>query len=249
MTYCVAIRLAEALIFASDSRTNAGVDNVSTFRKMYWFEVAGDRAIVMLNSGNLATTQTVVSLLRKRVAQDPDHILNAPSMFDVAGLVGDTVAEVVHRYTSDTHSQSAGVDFTCSFLVGGQIRGEVPRLFLVYPQGNFIEATNETPFLQIGEGKYGKPVLDRVIRFDTSISEAIKCALVSFDSTMRSNLSVGMPIDLAVIQTDDFGQVRLTTLNEDDPYFTGIRRNWGDGLRRVFAGLPDADWLSRLTPS
>lgn len=164
MTYCAALNLKDGLVFASDSRTNAGVDHIATFRKMHLFQQPGERAIVLLNSGNLATTQSVVSLLRARTLHDGEHLLNISSLYDAARLVGETVREVVDR---DTGQQASNIDFGCSFLVGGQIRGEQPRLFNVYPQGNFIESSTDTPFFQIGESKYGKPILDRVIRYET----------------------------------------------------------------------------------
>lgn len=242
MTYCVAMRLEAGLLFASDSRTNAGVDHISTFRKMHIFETPGERLIVLLNSGNLATTQSVINLLRQRAAHEDKHILNVETLYDAAVLVGSTVKEVVAR-DADEHSMRQGVDFSASFLVGGQIRGEKPRLFNIYPQGNFIEATTDTPYFQIGESKYGKPIIDRVLRFSTPLPEAAKCTLISFDSTIRSNLSVGLPIDMLLYRTDSFAPASPHRVLEDDPYFRRLHKGWGEGLRRVFSRLPDEDWF------
>jgi len=242
MTYCVGMVLDEGLIFASDSRTNAGVDHVATFRKMNVIAVPGERQIVLLNAGNLATTQSVVSLLKSRLSHDAANLYTVSSLYQAAEMVGSTVREVLAR-DGDGQTQSQGVDYGCSFLVGGQIRGEPPRLFQVYPQGNFIEATPDTPYLQIGEAKYGKPIIDRVIRHDTPLAQAIKCTLISFDSTIRSNLSVGLPIDLLWQQRDDFDFAPRHRVTEDDPYFLALRQGWGEGLRSVFGQLPDALWF------
>ncbi len=247
MTYCVAMSLHEGMLFASDSRTNAGVDNVSTFSKMTVFEVAdgpNQRCIVTVNAGNLATTQAVISQLRRQAASEESHVLNLPSMFDVAELFGQTIKRAISHSSEEQLSQ-ASVDFSCTFLVGGQIRGEAPRLFLIYPQGNFIEATSDTPYFQIGESKYGKPIIDRVVRPETSIGEALKSALVSFDSTMKSNLSVGLPIDVAILKRDHLKLAMRYRVDEDDTYFQGIRKAWGQGLRQVFQGLPQPDWFHR----
>ena len=242
MTYCVGMVLDEGLIFASDSRTNAGVDHVATFRKMNVIALPGERQIVLLNAGNLATTQSVVSLLKSRLSHDAANLYTVSSLYQAAEMVGSTVREVLAR-DGDGQTQSQGVDYGCSFLVGGQIRGEPPRLFQVYPQGNFIEATPDTPYLQIGEAKYGKPIIDRVIRHDTPLAQAIKCTLISFDSTIRSNLSVGLPIDLLWQQRDDFDFAPRHRVTEDDPYFLALRQGWGEGLRSVFGQLPDALWF------
>jgi len=243
MTYCVAMRLRAGLLFASDSRTNAGVDHIATFRKMNVFEVPGERLITLLNAGNLATTQSVVSLLRQRSTANGRHLLNLGSMYDVAELVGRTVKEVVTRDSEGGGQLHQGVDFGANFIVGGQIRGEEPRMFHIYPQGNFIEATEDTPYLQIGESKYGKPIIDRVIDFDSTLTEATKCALISFDSTIRSNLSVGLPLDMLLYRTDSFAPAKPHRITEEDPYFSALRRGWGGGLKRVFADLPDGDWF------
>jgi len=243
MTYCVAMRLDAGLLFASDSRTNAGVDHIATFRKMSIFERPGERLIVLLSAGNLATTQSVVSLLRQRLEHHEEkHLLNCESMYDVAELVGRTVKEIVKR-DANAESEGQGVDFGGSFIVGGQIKGEAPRLFHVYSQGNFIEASDDTPYFQIGESKYGKPIIDRVVRRDTSLKEAAKCTLISFDSTIRSNLSVGLPIDMLLHRADSFAPADPHRITGDDPYFNKLRRGWGEGLRKVFEKLPDEDWF------
>ena len=242
MTYCVAMALNEGLLFASDSRTNAGVDHISTFSKMTLFEVPGERVIVLLNSGNLATTQTVINLLRKAVGTDRPNLLAASSMFDCATMVGETVRSVISQ-NAGQQAQVGNVDFTCSFIVGGQIAGESQRLFLVYPQGNFIEATEDTTYFQIGESKYGKPIIDRVVKPATPIDEALKCALVSFDSTMRSNLSVGLPLDVALVRRDALRVGFRHRVDIDDEYFGSLRTGWSQGLKRVFNELPAPDWL------
>jgi putative proteasome-type protease len=244
MTYCVAMSLNEGLLFMSDSRTNAGVDHVSTFSKMTVWEQPGERVIVMVNAGNLATTQTVVSTLRKRTSTDEVNIMNTTSMFDAAGLLGDAVRSVIDLHEKSQLSQSA-VDFSCTFLIGGQIKGEAPRLFLVYPQGNFIESTTDTAYFQIGESKYGKPIIDRVVNPETRFDEAVKCALVSFDSTIKSNLSVGLPIDLALVNKDAYCIGLRHRVDEEDAYFKSVRIGWGRGLRKVFNELPSPDWLAK----
>lgn len=230
------------MLFASDSRTNAGVDHVSTFRKMQTFEREGERQLILLSAGNLATTQSVVSLLRQRAKAEPDghNIYTVASMYDAACLVGETLREIGQR-DGPALSQS-NIDFGCSFLLGGQIAGEHQRLFNLYPQGNFIEATIDTPYFQIGEAKYGKPIIDRVISYQTALPEAAKCALISFDSTMKSNLSVGLPIDMLLYRADSLGAGLKRRVEEDDAYFQQIRRGWGESLRAAFASLPTADW-------
>jgi len=242
MTYCVAMNLASGMLFASDSRTNAGVDHVSVFRKMQFFQQPDERLLVMLSAGNLATTQSVVSLLRQRAANDRNAqtILNVPSMYDAACLVGDTLREIADR-DGPALSQS-NIEVGCSFLLGGQIRGEAPRLFNIYPQGNFIEATTDTPYFQIGEAKYGKPIIDRVVHYHTPVADAAKCALISFDSTMKSNLSVGLPIDMLLYDRDDFGPGIHKRITEHDPYFQQLHQGWGQALRDAFAALPPMLW-------
>ena len=242
MTYCVGMVLEAGLVFASDSRTNAGVDHVSTFCKMTVVETPGQGVIVMLNSGNLATTQQVISRIKQQAIDADKPLTSHASMFSVAELVGSELRKTIHTAVNEAPEQS-DVDFTATFLVGGQVKGEAPRLFMVYPQGNFIESTTDTPFFQIGESKYGKPILDRVIQPAISMSQAIKCALVSFDSTIKSNLSVGLPIDVAMIKTNDFQVTKRHRIDSEDTYFRDLRSSWSQGLRQVFGQLPDPDWL------
>ena len=242
MTYCVAMSLDAGMIFASDSRTIAGVDQISRFSKMRVFANDGERVLVTLTSGNLSITQNVLSTLDQRVrtGESTLHLMNAPSMFDVARLVGDALREVKTR--DGPYLVQNNIDSSANFIVGGQVRGEPPRLFQVYGEGNFIEATADTPYFQIGESKYGKPVIDRVINRQTALSAATKCILVSFDSTMRSNISVGLPIDLVAIETDALRLKLQRRIDESDPYFRMVHEQWGEGLRRVFADLPDPSW-------
>lgn len=242
MTYCVGMVLDEGLVFASDSRTNAGVDHVSTFCKMTVVETPGQGIIVMLNSGNLATTQQVISRIKQHAIDAEKPLTSHASMFTVAELVGRELRKTIHTTMNEAPEQS-DVDFTATFLVGGQVKGEAPRLFMVYPQGNFIESTADTPFFQIGESKYGKPILDRVIQPSISMSQAIKCALVSFDSTIKSNLSVGLPIDVAMVKTDDLRVTKRHRIDAEDSYFRDLRSSWSQGLRQVFGQLPDPQWL------
>ncbi len=243
MTYCVAMRLRAGLLFASDTRTNAGVDHIASFRKMYQFQIPHQREIVILTAGNLATTQSVISLLNQRLHADGEHLLNVPTLYDAAVLLGRTLKEVVNRDSADQHN---GVDFGANMLIGGQIKGEGPRLFHVYPQGNFIESTEDTPYFQIGESKYGKPIIDRVVRFDTTpLDEAAKCTLVSFDSTIQSNLSVGLPIDMLMLRANQFEMAMKPPhrIERDDAYFQSLRKGWSAGLRKVFDDLPNEPWF------
>lgn len=241
MTYCIGLLLDAGLVMASDSRTNAGVDHVATFPKMNVFCRDGERVLVVLTSGNLAISQAVINRLRQGMAaEDGSHLLNASSMFEAARLVGEAVRAVHHEDAE--HLRKHQAEFNQAILLGGQIKGEKPRLFNIYAAGNFIESVPETPYFQIGETKYGKPILDRVIRSGTDLDEAAKCTLISFDSTIRSNLSVGMPIDLFMYHTDSFShdcQIRIT---ETDPYFNALRKGWSEGLKKVFAELPDPAW-------
>jgi putative proteasome-type protease len=233
MTYCVAMSLAEGLVFVSDSRTNAGVDHIATFRKLHVFGIAGERLLVLQSAGNLATSQSVIALLRHRLTGNEEHLDNVHTLFDAATLVGATLREVMDR---DSHAE--GIDLGCSFLLGGQIRGEAPQLFNIYPQGNFIQATPDTPYFQIGESKYGKPILDRALHYKTSLQHALRSALISFDSTIRSNLSVGMPLDLLVYRADTLEVPQGYRIEEGDAYFEGIRQQWGSGLRQLLGELP-----------
>jgi putative proteasome-type protease len=242
------MKLAEGLVMASDSRTNAGVDHIATFRKMAVFEEPGEAVIVLLSAGNLATTQSTLSVLRQRL-RDPDtpNLYNQGSLYDVVVLVGAALREIVHR-DSQHHRRHDEVDYGCSFLVGGQIKGEEPRLFHIYPQGNFIEASADTPFFQIGEAKYGKPILDRVIQYDTTLKEAAKCVLISFDSSIRSNVSVGLPIDMVCYRRDSLRVEQQHRIGETDEYFQMIRREWSQGLRQIFSRIPDPPyWIAPPT--
>lgn len=241
MTYCAGIMLDTGLVFASDSRTHAGVDNIARFCKMTVFERAGDRVIVLLSSGNLAGTQAVISLLKQRNANDKTpNLWSAASMFDAAMLVADAMRDVDRR--DGQHLAASAISFNASFIMGGQIPGEPPRLFRIYTQGNFIEASLETPYFQTGETKYGKPIIDRVITRSTSLNDAAKCVLVSFDSTMSSNLSVGMPIDLICYQRDSLEVRMRRRFDEGDAYFSTLGKQWTEGTRQVFTRLPDLDW-------
>lgn len=244
MTYCVAALVDDGIVFASDSRTSAGPDNIAIYGKMVTWEVPGERVVVVLSSGNLATTQSVISLLRMRSkevtgAPQPKGVLGVQRMYEVADLVGDTLREVVEREKSVRES---GVDIDCSFIVGGQIGQHRPRLFRVYPEGNFIEATTDTPYFQIGETKYGKPIIDRVVRANTPLKQVAKAILVSFDSTIRSNLTVGLPIDLLAYERDALRVTNRRRFVQGDKYFSDISGAWSAGLRRAFAEVPDIPW-------
>ena len=245
MTYCIGIRLNAGLVFLSDSRTNAGIDQISIFRKMIVYENPGDRFMVLLSAGNLSISQSVREILQlEKVDRGPDQpaltIWNADSMFDAVRVLGAAVRRV---YQQDGPSlRAAGIDFNASMIFGGQIRGEAMRLFLVYSAGNFIEATRETCFFQVGESKYGKPILDRVLVPDTPLDEAAKCALVSMDSTLKSNLSVGLPLDLLVYREGSLQSDQIVCIDERNPYFQMIHSTWGERLREVFEGITDPVW-------
>lgn len=241
MTYCVAVMLDAGIVFASDSRTNAGVDQIAIFRKMHVIARDGDRLITILSSGNLSISQSAINLLELQMRGDSNKtVLHAASMYEVADMVGNALREVRRR--DGPFLQQSSIDASASFLVGGQIRGEPQRLFHVYSEGNFIEATPETPYFQIGESKYGKPVIDRVITRHTSLLDAAKCVLVSFDSTMRSNISVGLPIDLLVYHNGSLRPGIRRRIDENDAYFNMIHTEWGEGLKRVFAQIPNPQW-------
>lgn len=245
MTYCCAIKTNAGLVFLSDSRTNAGVDAISTFRKMLIYERPGDRFMVMLSAGNLSISQSVREILQTEQVHDAGtgesiSIWNAHSMFDAARVLGSAVRRVNHRDGAALRQE--GLDFNVSMILGGQIAGESMRLFQVYSAGNFIEATNETPYFQIGESKYGKPVLDRVITPETPLQEAAKCALVSMDSTLKSNLSVGLPLDLVVYEADQLQTDRVVCIDYENPYFKMLHNTWGERLRQVFDSIEDPQW-------
>ena len=250
MTYCVAIKLNAGLVFLSDSRTNAGLDQISTFRKMIIYEKQNDRFMVLLSAGNLSISQSVREILQVEQLRDenggaPITIWNAKSMFDAARVLGAAIRRVHERDAADL--QASGVDFNVSMVFGGQIRGEGMRLFQVYSAGNFIEATSETPYFQVGESKYGKPVLDRVITPETPLDEASKCALVSMDSTLKSNLSVGLPLDMVVYEVDSFQSNKIVCIDIDNPYFRMLHDNWGKKLREVFDSIEDPMWNGGVT--
>ena len=238
MTYCVAIRLKAGMIFASDTRTNAGIDNISTFRKMYQYGIEGERFLTLQTAGNLATSQAVFGKIRQAIDQNLERNLHhATSLFEAAQMVGECVREVTSY--SQTLAQDSG-GFTSSFILGGQIKGQAPEIFLIYPEGNFIKATTDTPFFQLGEFKYGKPILDRSLDYDSSLQDALKAILISFDSTLRSNLSVGLPIDLMVYQTDSLALPVGKRIDENDEYFRLLRTRWSEGLRQIFDTVPES---------
>lgn len=245
MTYCVAAKLSAGLVFLSDSRTNAGLDNISTFRKMMVYEKAGDRFMVLLSAGNLSISQSVREILQIEQLKDPEGgepitIWNAKSMFDAARVLGSAIRRVHER--DGEALRKADLDFNVALVLGGQIRGEAMRLFQVYSAGNFIEATDETPYFQLGESKYGKPVLDRVLTPETPLAEAAKCVLVSMDSTIKSNLSVGLPLDLVVYEADSFKTDKIVCIDHDNPYYQMMHNNWGRKLREVFDSIEDPVW-------
>ncbi len=235
MTYCLAIRMNSGLVFAGDTRTNAGVDRVATYRKLYTFGNGTSHALVLMSSGNLATTQALVETVSRSVA-DSSGLFSEKSLYDCAQRVGQFLVDIIRR--GSEQSINKGIDFGSNIILGGQIKGEAPRLFHIYPQGNFIEASVETPFLQIGEEKYGKPILDRIIKPDTAIDQALTCALLSIDSTMKSNLTVDMPLDILLYQNDTFDLSQARRIERDDQDFLALRKYWGEGLHRLIHEFP-----------
>jgi len=240
MTYCVAMRLNAGLVFLSDSRTNAGVDYVGTFRKMSVFDNPGDRLMVLMSAGNLSISQSVRQTVSEYVSADGISIWTAPSLHDAAQIVGQAIRSVHKRDAAAL--EQFGIDFNVSLIFGGQIKGERCRLFQMYSAGNFIESHDENTYFQIGESKYGKPIIDRVISPSTPLDEAAKCALISMDSTLRSNISVGFPLDLLVYENDALTVGRFVTIDEKNQYFQMIRNNWGKQLKSVFEGIADPVW-------
>jgi putative proteasome-type protease len=230
----------DGLVFLSDTRTNAGVDHISTARKMSVFELPGERMLTLLGAGNLSLTQAVLHELSEPTDPSLPTLWSAPTMADAARVIGRAV-RCVHQREAEA-LQEFGVDFNCSFILGGQIAGNRPRLFMIYAAGNFIEASAVNPYFQIGEAKYGKPIIDRVLTPSTPLDEAAKCALISMDSTLRSNLSVGLPLDLLVYQKDTLRVTRFVSIDHDNAYFEMIHRTWGERLRQVFGEIPDPDW-------
>ncbi|MXU64336.1 proteasome-type protease [Oceanomicrobium pacificus] len=242
MTYAVGMRLNRGLVFMSDTRTNAGVDNISTFGKMFSWNVPGDRTMTLLTAGNLATTQACVSMLAERTkapAERAPSILEAPTMFQAARIIAQTLKEVIDENAAT--GQRADSAFHATLVFGGQIKGGPSRLFLIYPEGNFIEVGLETPFFQIGETKYGRPILVRAFDPDMSVAQAVKLLLVSFDSTIKANLSVGAPLDLMVYEEDSLSEGHRMRFEADDPYLATISATWGDALKSALDQLPDLE--------
>ncbi len=233
MTYCVGLKLRGGLVMICDTRTNAGIDNISCFRKLHLFGVPGERSMGIASSGNLSVTQSVISLLSEGLADQETGqkrtLLNVPSMFKAAQLVGEAVREVYRTDGPSLEQHQAGFDV--SLLLGGQIKGRRLRLFMIYAAGNFIEATGDTPYLQIGEHKYGKPILDRAVTYETDINEALKLGLLSMDSTIRSNLAVGLPLDIMVQRADTYTPELVHRIHDGDPYFEELSRKWSEALR------------------
>lgn len=245
MTYCVGMMLDKGLVLMSDTRTNSGVDNVSVFRKMFTWNVPGDRIISVMTAGNLATTQAVISRLEERTKAPEERsvsLLEAPTMFQVATEIGQLLRKTV-RSTQEVNRTTKR--FTASMILAGQIAGMEPRLFMIYPEGNFIEASQDTPFFQVGETKYGRPILIRGYDREMSMEDAVKLLMVSFDSTLKANLSVGMPLDLLVIERDGYAKTHEQRVDSADPYFGVISDGWGDRLREAFHSLPDFSFYSK----
>jgi len=239
MTYCIGLRLNRGLVFMSDTRTNAGPDNIATFRKMFTWEIPGERVFTLMAAGNLATTQAVISLLDERSKAPADRtpsVLEAPSMFQAARIVGDMVREVI--LANAPSGQNADSAFNATFILGGQVAPGEPRMFMIYPEGNFIEASDDTPFFQIGETKYGRPILVRAYDPDMSFEDAVKLLMVSFDSTIKANLSVSLPLDLQIYEADSFKAGANLRIETNDPYFQSISDGWGEALRQAFHSLP-----------
>lgn len=240
MTYCVAVKLDHSLLFMSDTRTNAGIDDIAVVRKMFTWSEPGERVITLMTAGNLATTQAVVARLNDRLVvpdqRDPS-LMQVPTLFEAAKLVGEHLKAVVSRST-DGGPVSDSANFGATIILGGQIAGMPPSLFLIYPEGNFVEAGPETPFFQIGETKYGRPILIRALEPSCSPEEAVRLLCVSFDSTLKANLSVGMPLDLHIYETDSLQDGRMIRIEDGDPAFTAISNGWGDALKAALSGLP-----------
>ncbi len=240
------MHLDAGLIFLSDSRTNAGVDHVSSFRKMSVFENPGDRMMVLMTAGNLSISQSIRQILAEP-GEGKKNIWTATSMYEAAQIVGDAVRTVYERDAAAL--REFGVEFNASMIFGGQIQGERCRLFQIYSAGNFIESTNENIYFQVGESKYGKPIIDRVVTFGTSLDEAAKCALISMDSTLRSNISVGLPLDLLVYETNELTVNRFVTIDEKNQYFQMIHNTWGQQLKRIFEDIPVPVWSDATSPA
>jgi putative proteasome-type protease len=247
VTYCVGMALDKGIVLMSDTRTNSGVDNISTFRKMFHWSVPGERIVSIMCAGNLATTQAVISQLEERTktkAERRNCLLEAETMFQVASLVGKLLCETIKSRRSD-HGEEQASTFTASMIVAGQIEGMEPRLFLIYPEGNFIEASYDTPFFQIGETKYGRPIILRGYHRDMSFEDSVKLLMVSFDSTLKANLSVGMPLDLLVLETDRFEPLHERRITADNAYFRAISAGWSEALKLAFESLADYSFFSK----
>ena len=244
MTYCVGMLLDAGVVMISDSRTNAGVDNIATFHKLSVFETPGERAIALIAAGNLSITQSVIGLIKEQLHEpDTKNLLNATTMLEAARCVGDAIREIHKR--DGKALEEFNIEFNVSMILGGQIEGEAPRMFNIYSAGNFIEANSDTCYFQIGETKYGKPIIDRVITRKTRLERAAKCGLISMDSTIRSNLTVSPPLDVVVIRTDDLRISSHQVLEADNPYFLHIRARWSEMLGQAFHDIPDPDWIKK----
>jgi len=240
MTYCIGLCLKDGLVFLSDTRTNAGVDQIGTFRKMTVFQKTNDRFFAMMSAGNLAITQSVKEILLQGQLIGGKNLWTAKNSYEAAVVVGDAIKKVHER--DHLALEKAGLEFNCNMIFGGQVKGENPRLFNIYSAGNFIEATPETCYFQIGESKYGKPILDRVLNFTTPLNLATKCALISMDSTLKSNISVGLPLDMLVYEKNTLQATKLVTLDDANPYFAMIHQLWGEKLREAFNSIAEPSW-------
>ena len=247
MTYCVGMMLERGLVLMSDTRTNSGVDNISTFRKMVHWEVPGDRIIAVMSSGNLATTQAVIGKLEERnktPAERHNSVLEAPTMFQIATQLGKLLRETIQDRDTDNGMKAAGT-FSATLILAGQIQGMEPRLFLIYPEGNFIEASYDTPFFQIGETKYGRPIILRGYNPKMDFSDAVKLLMVSFDSTLKANLSVGLPLDLLVIENGRFEPLHEERITAADPWYRSLSASWSEALRAALDALPEYPFHTR----
>jgi putative proteasome-type protease len=241
MTYCLGILNRAGLVMASDSRTNAGVDYISAYRKLFEFCLPGDRALLICTSGNLSVSQGVITQLKWDIHNEAEmNLFSLPTLYEITRYVGNKMRGIQDE--NREWLERDNIDYHCNMLVGGQIKGEETQLYQIYPQGNFIQATEETPFLQIGETKYGKPILDRTLTFDTPLDAVAKCALLSIDSTMKSNISVGPPINVAMYQADSFLLRHGLQLRLGDPYLAKMRKLWQDSLRQAFDAMPIIEW-------
>lgn len=241
MTYCLGIITQSGIVIAADSRTNAGVDYISTYQKLFDFSKPGERVILLSTSGNLSVTQAMLNAVRQDLKlNDTDNLYSLPSLYEVARYIGSKIRQMQEQ--DRPLLERDGIDYTCNCILGGQIKGEDPELYLIYSQGNCIQATEETPFLQIGETKYGKPILDRTLSFETSLEDAAKCAILSIDSTMKSNISVGPPINLVMYEANSFAIKHQLRLRIGDPYLAEIRKVWEKCLKQAFDQMPNLNW-------